>query len=420
MVSKVGIKKDTAPAKGLDVEKVRKDFPVLQQQVKDHPLVYLDNAATAQKPLTVIESVNRYYRETNSNVHRGVHTLSDKASSQYEEVREKIRKFINASSVEEIIFVRGATEGINLVASTFGKQNIGRGDEVVVTRMEHHSDIVPWQILCEEKGAHLKVAPVNEHGELELDEFDNLLTGKTKLVGVVHLSNSLGTINPVKKMIEKAHKKNIPVLVDGAQAVPHLKVDVTALDCDFYVFSGHKVFGPTGIGVLYGKKELLEEMPPYQGGGDMILEVKFEQTLYNDLPYKFEAGTPNIAGTIGLGAALDYLEDLGWENIEAWEKELTEYARQELEKIEGMRIIGDTPHKVGVFSLHFDNIHPQDVGVILDQQGIAIRTGHHCTQPLIRRFNIPATSRASFAFYNTRNEVDLLVKGIKTVKDIFG
>jgi cysteine desulfurase / selenocysteine lyase len=403
----------------IDVVRVRADFPILDTLVHGKPLVYLDNAATSQKPRAVIDAIMRYYQGTNANVHRGVHHLSETATQDYEGARKIGQQFINAAHSHEIIFVRGTTEGINLVAQTFGRTCIGAGDEILITAMEHHSNIVPWQILCEEKGAKLRVAPINDSGELLLDEYANLLGPKTKLVAVTHVSNALGTINPLKRMVELAHAHNVPVLVDGAQAVPHIKVDVQALDCDFYTFSGHKVYAPTGIGVLYGKTALLESMPPYQGGGDMISSVTFERTTYNKLPYKFEAGTPDIAGVIGLGAALMYVENLGIDNIGAHEHDLLEYATAMLSPIPGVRIIGTAKEKASVVSFVIEGVHPHDIGTILDQQGIAIRTGHHCSQPIMERFGIPATARASFAVYNTRGEIDALVSGIQRVREVF-
>ena len=408
------------PASGVfDVERVRANFPILEQKVHGHPLVYLDNAATSQKPRAVIDAISRYYEGTNANIHRAVHHLSEQATEEYEAARETAQKFINAPSPSEIIFVRGTTEGINLVAQTYGRAQIHAGDEVIVTDMEHHSDIVPWQLLCEDRGAKLRVVPINDRGELILEEYAKLLGPKTKLVCVTHVSNALGTINPVRQIVEMAHSQGIPVLVDGAQAVPHLKVDVQALDCDFYSFSGHKVYGPTGIGVLYGKKALLEAMPPYQGGGDMILSVTFEKTTYNRLPYKFEAGTPDIAGVIGLGAALEYVGGLGIEKIGAHEHDLLEYATAAVSSIPGLKIIGTAREKAGVLSFTLENIHPHDIGTILDREGIAIRTGHHCSQPVMKRFGVDSTARASFAMYNTKQEVDALVRGIEKVREVF-
>lgn len=406
-------------AGALDIEKIRADFPILQQTVHGKPLIYLDNAATSQKPRAVIDAITRYYEGTNSNIHRGVHFLSEHATAEYEAARRTAQKFINAAQAHEIIFVRGTTEGINLVAQAYGRTHIHQGDEVLITAMEHHSNIVPWQILCDERGAKLRVAPINDNGELQLDEFARLLGPRTKLAAFTHVSNALGTINPVKRMIELAHGKNIPVLIDGAQAVPHVAVDVQALDCDFYTFSGHKVYGPTGIGVLYGKSALLEAMPPYQGGGDMISSVTFEKTTYNKLPYKFEAGTPDIAGVIGLGAALNYVNGLGIENIAAHEHELLTYATEKISAISGVSLIGAAKERAGVISFVVEGVHPHDVGTILDQEGIAIRTGHHCSQPVMERFGIPATARASFAVYNTFGEIDALVRGIGKVREVF-
>lgn len=406
--------------RAFDVQKVRKDFPVLNQKVHSKPLVYLDNAATTQKPLAVMEAIENYYRHDNSNIHRGVHALSERATEAYEAVRVAAQKFLNAADSKEIIFVRGTTEGINLVAQSYGRKNVGAGHEVLITAMEHHSNIVPWQLLCEEKGAKLKVAPINDRGELILEDFEKLLGPKTKIVAVGHLSNALGTINPVREIVRMAHARGIPVLVDGAQAVARMPVDVQALDCDFYAISGHKMYGPTGIGVLYGKTKLLEAMPPYQGGGDMIASVTFDKTIYNRLPYKFEAGTPNIADTIGLGAAIEYLNHLGMEQIEAHEADLLAYATSEVGAIPGVQLIGTAREKAGVLSFVMDEIHPHDIGTILDREGIAVRTGHHCAQPVMQRFNIPATARASFGMYNTREEIDALVAGIHKVREVMG
>ena len=403
-----------------DVDKVRQDFPILHQNVHGKPLVYLDNAATTQKPLAVIEALEKYYRRDNSNIHRGVHTLSERATDAYEKTRVAVQKFINAAHAKEIIFVRGATEAINLVAQTYGRKHVGAGDEVLVTAMEHHSNIVPWQMLCEEKRARLRVAPINESGELLLDEFEKLLTGKTKIVAIGHLSNALGTINPVRQIVRMAHARNIPVLVDGAQAAPRMRVDVQDLDCDFYAVSGHKMYAPTGIGFLYGKAELLEAMPPWQGGGDMIASVTFDKTVYNRLPYKFEAGTPNIADTIGLGAAVEYLSGLGLDQIEEHEADLLAYASREVARIPGVTIVGTASSKAGVLSFVMEDIHPHDIGTVLDSEGIAVRTGHHCAQPVMQRYNIPATVRASFGLYNTREEVDALVRGIQKVREVLG
>jgi len=403
----------------LDVQKARSDFPIFRQRVRDRTLVYLDNAATSQKPQVVVDAIRLYYERDNANIHRGVHFLSEHATEEYEGARRTVQSFLNAADASEIIFVRGATEAINLVAQTYGRTNVHAGDEVLITAMEHHSNIVPWQILCEEKGARLRVAPISDSGELLLEDFENLLGPRTKIVAVTHVSNALGTINPVQRIIKTAHRWNIPVLVDGAQAVPHLKVDVQALDCDFYVFSGHKVYGPTGIGVLYGKSALLDAMPPYQGGGDMISWVTFEKTIYNKLPYKFEAGTPHVAGAIGLGAGIEYVNGLGMDNIAAHEHQLLAYATEAVSAIPGIRLIGTAKEKAGVLSFLLDSIHPHDIGTILDQEGVAIRTGHHCAQPVMQRFGIAATARASFALYNTREEVDALVEGIQKVREVF-
>jgi len=402
-----------------DVQRVRDDFPILRQKVRGKPLVYLDNAATSQKPRAVLDALQHYYAADNANVHRGVHLLSERATQDYEGARAKIRDFLNAADDREIVFVRGATEAINLVAQTYGRKNIREGDEVLITAMEHHSNIVPWQMLCEEKGAVLRVAPINDDGELLLDEFEKLLTPRTRIVSVVHVSNSLGTVNPVKRIVEMAHARGVPVLVDGAQSAPHLPINVRELGCDFFTFSGHKLFGPTGVGVLYGREALLEAMPPYQGGGDMIRTVSFEKTTYNGLPYKFEAGTPHIAGGIGLGAAVDYLQALDWEAVAAHEHDLLTYATAALSEVPGLRLIGTAREKAAVVSFVLEGVHPHDIGTILDQEGVAIRTGHHCTQPLMDRFGVPATARASFAFYNTREEIDALVRGIHKVREVF-
>ncbi len=404
---------------GYDVEKVRRDFPILHQQVHGHPLVYLDNAATSQKPRAVIEAMSGYYERGNANIHRGVHYLSEHATGEHEAARRTVQRFVNAADKREIIFVRSATEGINLVAQTYGRTHLTAGDEVLITAMEHHSNIVPWQMLCEEKRAELRVLPINQRGELRMEELPKLLTAKTKMIAVTHVSNALGTINPVRQIIEMAHSRNIPVIIDGAQAAPHIKVDVQDLDADFYVFSGHKVYGPTGIGALYGKLDLLNAMPPYQGGGDMIRSVTFEKTLYNDLPFKFEAGTPNIAGAIGLGAAIHYVEKLGVDNIAAHEHDLLVYGTEALSAIPGVRIIGTAAQKAAVISFVIEGIHPHDIGTILDREGIAVRTGHHCAQPVMQFFHVPATARASFGLYNTREEIDALVVGIKKVKEVF-
>jgi len=408
-----------SPAGGFDVRKIRDDFPALRQQLYGRPLVYLDNAATTQKPRVVLEAMRGFYERDCANIHRGVHLLSERATQAYEDARIKIQHFLNAALAREIIFVRGATEGINLVAQTYGRANLRAGDEVLITAMEHHSNIVPWQIVCEEKGAVLRVAPMNDQGELLLEEFESMLTPRTKFVSLVHVSNALGTVNPVRELIALAHRRNVPVLIDGAQAVPHLKVDVQELGCDFYVFSGHKLFGPTGIGVLYGKESLLEAMPPYQGGGDMISSVTFEKTTYNSLPYKFEAGTPNIAGTIGLGAAIDYVNQVGLEAAAAHEREVLEYATAAVSRLPGVRLIGTAREKAAVLSFVMEGIHAHDAGTILDRQGIAVRTGHHCAMPVMERFGVPATTRASFAFYNTKEEVEALVAGIHKVLEVF-
>jgi cysteine desulfurase/selenocysteine lyase len=403
----------------LDVPALRRDFPILGQLVRGRPLVYLDNAATSQKPQCVIDALVRYYRCDNANIHRGVHWLSERATQAYEDARGKLKRFLNAAHAREIIFVRGATEGINLVAQTWGRASVEAGDEILISHLEHHSNIVPWQMLCEQKGARLRVIPVTDTGELELDTLDRLLGPRTKIVAIAHVSNALGTVNPVRRIIEAAHAWGARVLVDGAQAVPHMKVDVRQLDCDFYVLSGHKMYGPTGIGVLYGKAELLEAMPPYQGGGDMIESVTFEKTTYNVPPYKFEAGTPNIAGAIGLGAAVDYLNQIGMDNIAAHEQELLDYATRALARVPGLRILGTAAEKAGVVSFVLEGVHPHDAGTILDEQGIAVRTGHHCAQPVMERFGVPATTRASFALYNTKEDVDALVAGLQRVREIF-
>jgi cysteine desulfurase / selenocysteine lyase len=402
-----------------DANAVRDDFPILSERVNGKPLVYLDNAATTQKPRAVIDAITRYYESDNANIHRGVHQLSQRATRDYEAARQLACDFLRAASSNEIVFVRGATEGINLVAQTYGRAHVREGDEILITAMEHHSNIVPWQILRQEKGAKLRVAPINDKGELLFEEFSRLLNPRTKIVAVAHVSNALGTINPVREIIELAHRQNAIVVVDGAQAAPHLPVDVQALDCDFYAFSGHKVYGPTGIGVLYGKTALLEAMPPYQGGGDMISSVTFERTTYNKIPHKFEAGTPDIAGVIGLGAAIKYVSQLGLERIALHEQELLAYATTAVSAIPAIRLIGTAKEKAGVLSFVMDGIHPHDIGTILDQEGIAVRTGHHCAQPVMERFGIPATARASFGLYNTREEIDALVQGIHKVREVF-
>ena len=404
---------------GFDAERVRADFPVLRQVVNGKPLVYLDNGATSQKPQSVIDELVRYYTTENANVHRGVHTLSQNATEDYEGARAKVRRLLNAADDHEIIYTRGTTDSINMVAQSYGKQNIGPGDEIIVSNMEHHSNIVPWQMLCEEMGSVLRVVPIDESGDLLMDEYEQMLSPRTKLVSITHVSNALGTIVPVEQIISMAHAHGVPVMLDGAQAVPHMAVDVRNLDCDFYVFSGHKLFGPTGIGILYGKAEMLEAMPPVQGGGDMIKSVTFEKTIYNDLPYKFEAGTPNIAGAIGLGAAVDYVQSVGYEAFGSYEDELLDYGTKALESIGGLRIIGTSSHKAGILSFVIDNIHPHDIGTILDAEGVAIRTGHHCAQPVMQRFQIPATARASLAMYNTKEDIDALVRAIDRVIEVF-
>jgi cysteine desulfurase/selenocysteine lyase len=410
----------SAVSAGFDVEKVREDFPVLKQTIHGKPLVYLDNAATAQKPRAVIDAIVKFYEVDCANIHRGVHELSQRSTAAYEETRAKVKRFLNARSKQELIFVRGTTEGINLVTQTWGRKNLKEGDEIIIAGLEHHSNIVPWQMVCEETGALLRVIPINDRGELLLEEYEKLLGPRTRMVAIGHVSNALGTINPVGRIIEMAHRAGALALVDGAQAVPHMKVDVQALDADFYAFSGHKLFGPTGIGVLYGKAKLLNAMPPYQGGGDMIRTVTFEKTTYNDLPYKFEAGTPDIAGGIGLGAAIDYVTGIGMEKIAAYEHELLLYGTEALSRIPGLRIVGTAREKAAVISFVIEGIHPHDIGTLLDRQGIAVRTGHHCAQPVMDRYQIPATTRASFAFYNTTAEIDALAAGLHQVKEVFG
>jgi cysteine desulfurase / selenocysteine lyase len=402
-----------------DAQQIRRDFPILKQEVHGRPLIYLDNAATSQKPQAVIDAIDRYYKEQNANVHRGVHFLSQLATREYEEARVKVQRFINAAESHEIIFTRGTTESINLVANSFGRKFVREGDEIVISAMEHHSNIVPWQLLCEQAGAKLRVIPINDHGELLIDEFAQMLNQRVKLVAVAHISNALGTINPVKRIIELAHSRDIPVLLDGAQAAPHIKVNVRDLGVDFYAFSGHKTCGPTGIGVLYGKSELLNAMPPFMGGGDMIASVTFEKTTYNVLPAKFEAGTPHIEGGIVLGIAIDYLDGIGLDRIAAYEHELLGYATEVIGAIPGVKLIGTAREKASVLSFTLDEIHPHDLGTILDQEGIAIRAGHHCAQPVMKRFGVPATARASFAFYNTKEEIDALAEGIQKAIDVF-
>jgi cysteine desulfurase / selenocysteine lyase len=412
-----------APARGdrppLDVEALRRGVPILARKIHGHPLVYLDNAATTQKPEFVIEAVADMYRRSYGNIHRGVHTLSVEATDAYDQAREKVRAFVNAAETREIVFVRGTTEAINLVAQTFGRQRVGEGDEVVVTALEHHSNIVPWQLLCDEKKARLKVLPIDRTGEVRVEELERLLTPRSRIVSIAHVSNALGTLVPVRRIVEIAHARGVPVLVDGAQAVPRLAVDVRELGCDFYAFSAHKMYGSTGVGVLYGRAELLNAMPPYQGGGDMISSVTFEKTTWNVLPYKFEAGTPNIAGAIGLGAAIDYLAKIGIENVTAHEQDLLDYATFLLTALPGLNVIGTAREKIGVLSFTLDGIHPHDIGTVLDQEGIAIRTGHHCAQPVMEFFGIPATARASLALYNTRADIDALVEGIRKVQRMF-
>ena len=409
----------TTNASGFDVARIREDFPILDQMVNGKPLVYLDNAATTQKPQVVIDALVNYYTSDNSNVHRGVHTLSQRATEDFDIGRSKARQFLNAGSDQEIIFVKGTTDGINLVAQSYARPNLGEGDDIIISTMEHHSNIIPWQVLCQEKGAHLRVIPISDAGELLIDEYEKLLTPRTKLVAITHVSNVLGTVNPIEQIVEIAHNRGVPVLVDGAQAVPHMAVDVQKLGCDFYVFSGHKIYGPTGIGVLYGKSELLEAMPPYQLGSEMIKSVTFEHTIYNDLPFKFEPGTPHIAGVIGMGAAIDYLNGIGMDRIDAYEHDLLEYGMECLSGIDGVQLIGTAPGKSSVMSCVMDSAHPHDIGTILDTEGVAVRTGHHCAQPLMHRFGVPATARASLSFYNTKDEIDLLVKAIDRVIEVF-
>ena len=402
-----------------DVKKIRNDFPILHQIINGKPLIYLDNAATSQKPKSVLDTIEKYYREYNSNIHRGVHTLSENATEAYELARLKIKNFINAQSNKEVIFVRGATEAINLVAQSFGRNSLNENDEIIITELEHHANIVPWQLLSKQTGVTLKFIPINDNGELIIEEYEKLLSKNTKIVAVGHISNALGTINPIKTIIDMAHEYDAKVLIDGAQATSHTSVDVQKLDCDFYAFSGHKVFGPTGVGVLYGKEALLEKMPPYQGGGDMIKTVTMMETQYNDLPYKFEAGTPNISGAIGLGTAIDYVNEIGLENISQYESELLDYANQLASEITGLKFIGTAIQKTSILSFTLKGIHPHDIGTILNNEGIAIRTGHHCAMPVMERFKIPATSRASFAFYNTHEEIDALIKGINKCQKVF-
>jgi cysteine desulfurase/selenocysteine lyase len=406
--------------KGFDVERIRADFPILRREIRGRALTYLDNAATTQKPQAVLDALVGYYTTSNANVHRGVHLLSEIATEAHDLAREKVRAFLNAASTREIVFTRNSTEGINLVAHAFGRWRVHAGDDVVITAMEHHSNIVPWQLLCEERGAHLRIAPIDDSGALLLDELERLLTPRTRLLSVTHMSNALGTINPIATIVKLAHARGVPVLVDGSQAAYHLPVDVRALECDFYVATGHKLYGPTGVGVLYGREALLEEMPPFMGGGDMIRSVTFEKSTWNELPYKFEAGTPDIAGAIGLGAALDYITAVGLEQIGAHERDLLDYGTAALLEIPGLRLIGTAPHKASILSFVLDGVHPHDIGTIVDQEGVAIRTGHHCAQPVMERFCVPATARASLAMYNTRRDIDVLVGAIRRVQTVFG
>ena len=408
-----------APAPAFDVERIRRDFPILERMVREHRLVYLDNAATTQKPRQVLDTLARYYSDGNANIHRGVYTLSEEATAAYDAARVKVQRFVNARTSREIVFTRNSTESINLVAHSFGRRHVGPGDEIVITHMEHHSNIVPWQLLCEQVGAQLRVAPIDDSGTLQLDEFERLLGPRTKLISVVHLSNSLGTINPVREIVDMAKRRDVPVLIDGSQAVYHMPVDVQDLDCDFYAFTGHKLYGPTGIGVLWGREEWLERMPPYQGGGDMIRSVTFEKTTYADLPHKFEAGTPHIAGVVGLGAAIDYLVGVGFEAIAPHEADLLDYATAALSEVEGLRLIGTAAHRASILAFVMKGAHPHDVGTIVDTEGVAVRTGHHCTQPIMDRFGVPATARASVAMYNTREEIDALVRALERVREMF-
>lgn len=405
---------------GLDIEAIRRDFPVLHQKVNGKPLVYLDNAASSQHPRSVIDAISRYYERDHANVHRGVHALSQRATDAYEGAREVVRRFINARDTKEIIFVRGTTEAVNLVAQSFARPKVGAGDEILISGLEHHANIVPWQLLCEQTGATLKAIPITTTGEVDFAAFEKLIGPRTKLLALAQVSNALGTIVPVERFIAVARRHGVPVLLDGAQAVPHGKVDVRALDCDFYCFSGHKMLGPTGIGILYGRQQLLEAMPPWQGGGDMILSVSLEKTTYNQLPWKFEAGTPHISGAIGLAAAIRYLEDTGLERIAAYEHELLEYATQRLQKIPGLTIVGTAPHKAAVASFVMEGIHPHDIGTILDTEGVAIRTGHHCAMPVMEFFKVPATARASMSFYNTFEEIDRLVAALEHTREVLG
>ena len=408
-----------APAPVFDVERIRADFPILCRQIREHPLVYLDNAATTQKPRAVLDAITRYYAHGNANIHRGVYLLSEEATAAYDAARVTVQRFLNARTPREIIFTRNSTESINLVAQSFGRRQVGPGDEVLITHMEHHSNIVPWQLLCEQMDARLRVAPIDDRGVLRMDEFERLITPRTRMISVVHLSNSLGTINPVRDIVELAHRHGVPVLIDASQSVYHMPVDVQALDCDFLCFTGHKVYGPTGIGVLYGREALLDAMPPYQGGGDMIRSVTFEKTTYADLPNKFEAGTPNIAGVVGLGVALDYLTDVGFDAIAPHEAELLAYGTAALSEVKGLRLIGTAPEKASILAFVMKGAHPHDVGTLVDTEGVAIRTGHHCTQPIMDRFGVPATARASVAMYTTRAEIDALVRALELVREMF-
>ncbi len=404
----------------LNIQELREEFPLLHQEINKKPLVYFDNAATTQKPTVVIDRLNEYYKNENCNIHRGDYHLSRQATKAYENTRKTVQSFINARHSHEIIFTRGTTEAINLVASSFSKKFIAKDDEVLISTMEHHSNIVPWQLACEERGAHLKVIPIDQNGDLIMDEYYKMLNEKTRIVAITHVSNSLGTINPIQQIIDAAHKKNIPVLIDGAQAMPHLKVDVSELDCDFYCFSGHKMYGPMGVGVLFGKEEWLEQMPPYQGGGEMISEVTFAKTTFNELPFKFEAGTPNVGDVLGLEKAVTFLSSLGYENIQKHEDEILQYTIEQMKSIDKIKLIGTGNNKTAVFSFLFEDIHPYDTGVILDKMGIAVRTGHHCTQPLMDFFQIPGTVRASMAVYNTKEEIDRFIDGLNMVRKMFG
>ncbi|MCC6158520.1 MAG: cysteine desulfurase [Deltaproteobacteria bacterium] len=409
-----------SPAPRLDVEAIRRDFPILARQVHGKPLVYLDNAASTQKPHLVLEATNTFLETEYANVHRGVHWLSEQSTWKYEHARGRVARFINAPNPTDVVFVKGTTDAVNLVASSFGAAFIREGDEILITHMEHHSNIVPWQLLCERTGAKLVVAPIDDRGELIWPEFEKRITKRTKIVSVVHVSNALGTVNPVRDIVHAAHSRGVPVFIDGAQAIMHMKVDVQDLECDFYAFSAHKLYGPTGLGALYGKKEWWEKLPPYQGGGDMILNVTFEKTTYAKAPFRFEAGTPHIAGAVGLSAAIDYVENLGWDAIEPYERDLLDYATERIGEIDRVRIIGTAREKAGVISFVMDGVHPHDIGTILDREGIAVRVGHHCAQPVMERFGVPATARASFAFYNTRAEIDRLVEGIVRIREVFG